>query len=66
MGILTKIDNALKGAKKGYNGAFYLPYAVLNDDTHAYNLETVTHGVLSLLGIGDKYTRTKDNLKYYY
>lgn len=67
MGFLTKIDNALTAAKKGYNGAFdAVPYAVLDDGTHAYNLEIITHGPLSLLGIGDKYTRTKDNLKYYY
>ena len=65
MGFLTKLDNALNAAKSELFGE-NVQYARLasGDDTYTYGRDI--YGPLSFMGIGKRYDRPIQNLKYYY
>jgi len=66
VGLLTKLDNGINAFKAAFSNNLTPYYARLDDGTHAYNLEVERYGLLSMLGVGDKYSKARENLKYYY
>lgn len=66
MNVFTKIGNVVDTVKHVWNGEL-LPYARLDDGTHAYNYETTRFdNFLNKIGVKNAYYTPVENLKYYY
>lgn len=67
MNIFTKIGNRIDALKSAWRRSELLPYARLDDGTHAYNYGTTPIDyILGLTGFKNAYYTPVENLKYYY